>query len=252
MIADEITATVKALVKRFASGRDWRTSREYRLGRFAETTKRGSWRSRRGDIDLAIHGPWEHPLLVEIDRTDKSRSLDKLRIGAAWGHQAVWIRWGGPRMQVPRPIPDGVHLIKLVIPDAKDWDPGRTRTRAHTRTPLEEHQIPSAVTVTRVDPSTLMTPEERKARDERVAERRTQKAEQRQARKARRKSEGRTRGTPVNPRSRTSIDRGRGWEFPTNPAGDGQTREIHNNDLQQERDKLDKKVAAYRRQKSRE
>jgi hypothetical protein len=45
-------------------------------------------------LDVACARPVGPPVVVEVDRTDRRRTLDKLRAEAAAGRIAVWLRWG--------------------------------------------------------------------------------------------------------------------------------------------------------------
>ncbi|MEU4619770.1 hypothetical protein AB0G04_07310 [Actinoplanes sp. NPDC023801] len=59
-------------------------------------------------IDVACARPGAPPLAIEIDRTDRQRTVDKLLAEAAAGRVALWVRWGvGPFP--PPPLP--VHLV---------------------------------------------------------------------------------------------------------------------------------------------
>ncbi|WP_433790428.1 hypothetical protein [Actinoplanes sp. CA-252034] len=59
-------------------------------------------------IDVACARPGSPPLAIEIDRTDRQRTVDKLLAEAAAGRVAIWVRWGtGPFP--PPPLP--VHLV---------------------------------------------------------------------------------------------------------------------------------------------
>ncbi|NMO56580.1 hypothetical protein HH310_36080 [Actinoplanes sp. TBRC 11911] len=57
------------------------------------------------DVGIARDG---QPIVVEVDRLDRQRTVDKLLAEAAAGRIAIWVRWGaGPF--VPPPLP--VHLV---------------------------------------------------------------------------------------------------------------------------------------------
>jgi hypothetical protein len=63
-----------------------------------------------GVLDLAGIHPTGLRLAIEIDRSDKSRSLAKLAGEANRGAIAIWVRWSGTcRLAVP----DNVGLIQL-------------------------------------------------------------------------------------------------------------------------------------------
>jgi hypothetical protein len=58
------------------------------------------------DVGIARHG--DAPIVVEVDRSDRKRTLDKLAAEAAQGRVALWVRWGTGAFAVP---PDPVRLI---------------------------------------------------------------------------------------------------------------------------------------------
>ncbi|HWS31818.1 MAG TPA: hypothetical protein VN408_03635 [Actinoplanes sp.] len=61
-------------------------------------------------LDVACARPGEQPVVIEVDRTDRQRTIDKLLAEAAAGRVAIWVRWGtGPFP--PPPLP--VHLVTV-------------------------------------------------------------------------------------------------------------------------------------------
>ncbi|MGW3228749.1 hypothetical protein [Kitasatospora sp. NPDC001095] len=60
------------------------------------------------------------PIAVEIDRTDDSTAVDKLRDEALRGHPALWIRWhGAVRAELP------VGVARLRLPTRSNRPPAR-------------------------------------------------------------------------------------------------------------------------------
>ncbi|GAA4586969.1 hypothetical protein BJY16_008083 [Actinoplanes octamycinicus] len=60
-------------------------------------------------LDVACARPGgAAPIAIEVDRTDRQRTVDKLLAEAAAGRLAVWVRWG-PGPFPPPPLP--VHLV---------------------------------------------------------------------------------------------------------------------------------------------
>jgi hypothetical protein len=240
---EKITKKLTGFIRMFATSHQLASITEFTLGSLPYRDAHARLTTRDGRIDVAVTGIDDLPVLIEIDRTDKTWNLEKLMHGLARGHHCIWIRWGDPRMKVTLPIPEGIDLICVVVPAAKGWDPDRNATHAGRRTLPLLHEIAGPVTTRFVDPGTLMSLEERKLRDERVANRK----QEQKARKQRRKAEGRTRGTSVNPRSRNSADRGRGYELATNPSLDGEARARLADDIDKERARLDKQVDKERK-----
>jgi hypothetical protein len=162
-------------------------------------------------VDLGVSGLSDLPVLIEIDRTDKSWSVEKLLYASTAGHPCIWVRWDGPGFQVSLPVPDGVDLVKVVVPSANVWEPdGQRRYPERRKFPTPE-MIPSPCDIRYVDPSTLLSDEERGARDERVSARMAEQAARKSEKHARRREAGITRGTPINTPS------GSGYERTTRP-----------------------------------
>jgi hypothetical protein len=73
---------------------------------------------------VVLTRPGSRDMVVEIDSTNKDRSMEKLRFAHLAGATAVWIRW---RQGAVRKVP-GVHVIDLVADTRKT----RRRTPAST------------------------------------------------------------------------------------------------------------------------
>ena len=59
-------------------------------------------------LDVACARPDGQPIVVEVDRLDRPRTVDKLLAEAAAGRLAIWVRWGaGPFSEPPLPV----HLV---------------------------------------------------------------------------------------------------------------------------------------------
>ncbi|MBB2944142.1 hypothetical protein FB565_003871 [Actinoplanes lutulentus] len=59
-------------------------------------------------LDVACARPDGPPIAIEIDRSDRQRTVDKLLAEAAAGRVAIWVRWGAGPFPPP-PLP--VHLV---------------------------------------------------------------------------------------------------------------------------------------------
>jgi hypothetical protein len=57
--------------------------------------------SRFSVLDVACARPGGPPLAIEVDHTDRARTLAKLRAEAAAGRVAMWVRWGRPPFTPP-------------------------------------------------------------------------------------------------------------------------------------------------------
>jgi hypothetical protein len=59
-------------------------------------------------VDIACARPQGQPIVVEIDRLERRRTIDKLLAEAAAGRLAILVRWGSGPFEPP-PLP--VHLV---------------------------------------------------------------------------------------------------------------------------------------------
>jgi hypothetical protein len=74
-------------------------------------------------LDVACARPDGPPLAVEVDHTDRGRTVQKLRAEADAGRVAIWVRWGpGPFHQPPPPV----RMVTCEV---------SRRARLHTRMP---------------------------------------------------------------------------------------------------------------------
>ncbi|WP_106124615.1 hypothetical protein [Pseudosporangium ferrugineum] len=63
-------------------------------------------------LDVAIARPGAAPLVVEVDHTDRRRTVEKLLAEAEEGRIPFWVRWGPGRIaEAPPPI----HVIPLRV-----------------------------------------------------------------------------------------------------------------------------------------
>ncbi|MGC9668644.1 hypothetical protein ACNTMW_19065 [Planosporangium sp. 12N6] len=67
---------------------------------------------RRSSLDVACARPTGAPVVVEVDRTDRRRTLDKLLAEAAAGRIAIWLRWGTGRFEPP---PAPVRMVTCQV-----------------------------------------------------------------------------------------------------------------------------------------
>lgn len=98
---DEVTALLGGAVADWGTGHGWRVYR-----RAASVFPLPPpYHHRRSILDVALARPDGPPVAVEIDHTDRRRSVDKLLAEAAAGRIAVWLRWGrGPFEPPPAPV----------------------------------------------------------------------------------------------------------------------------------------------------
>jgi hypothetical protein len=63
-------------------------------------------------LDIACARPDGPPLAIEIDHTDRRRTVDKLVAEAAAGRVPIWVRWGTGRFHAP---PPPVRMVTLEV-----------------------------------------------------------------------------------------------------------------------------------------
>ncbi|WP_130507611.1 hypothetical protein [Krasilnikovia cinnamomea] len=67
---------------------------------------------RQSVLDVACARPDAPPVVIEVDHTDRKRTVEKLLAEARAGRVAIWIRWGTGRFAIP---PAPVHLVTLEV-----------------------------------------------------------------------------------------------------------------------------------------
>jgi hypothetical protein len=85
-------------------------------------------------VDVGIARRDGAPIVVEIDRSDRKRTLEKLTAEAEQGRIALWLRWGTGTFATP---PAGVSLIACHVEARKAAD-----GRKLFSTPSEEKPAP--------------------------------------------------------------------------------------------------------------
>jgi hypothetical protein len=79
---------------------------------------------RHSVVDVALARPGGPPIAVEVDHTDRGRTVEKLLAEARAGRVAIWVRWGTAPF---RPPPEPVALVTLEV--------ARLTGRRHSRLP---------------------------------------------------------------------------------------------------------------------
>jgi hypothetical protein len=110
----EITAHLTRAVSAWASERGWLAIPEMILP-FLVDTPAAPGRSGRVDLYIARPG-WRRDLVVEIDRTEKSWSAEKLRLASASGYKVLWVRWGrSAAVTRPARLPPEVEFVPVLL-----------------------------------------------------------------------------------------------------------------------------------------
>jgi hypothetical protein len=103
LTADQVTTRLVDEVTRWAETQGWRVYRRAPSVFPLPPPLRGN-----SVVDVACARPDAQPIVVEVDRLERRRTVDKLLAEAAAGRLAILVRWGsGPF--TPPPLP--VHLV---------------------------------------------------------------------------------------------------------------------------------------------
>ena len=134
LASDEVTARVVDTVV------DWGTVRGWRVYRRAPSvmTLPPPMERQHSVLDVACARPDGPPIVVEVDHTDRTRTVDKLLLEAAAGRIAIWVRWGAGPFKAP-PMP--VQMATLEVTRRS----GRRFARAHDLMPPPAHSAGFAV-----------------------------------------------------------------------------------------------------------
>ena len=101
---------------------------------------------RHSCVDVGLARPVGAPVVVEVDRSDRQRTVDKLLAEAAAGRIAIWVRWGTGRFEAP-PVP-----VRLVTCPVTWRRPLGGSGRLYSRVPATERPAP-AHSATGTDPA---------------------------------------------------------------------------------------------------
>jgi hypothetical protein len=63
-------------------------------------------------LDIACARPGAPPLAIEIDHTDRRRTIEKLQAEAQAGRVPIWVRWGPGRFTEP---PSPVRMVSCPV-----------------------------------------------------------------------------------------------------------------------------------------
>nr|BFE71729.1 hypothetical protein GCM10020092_050300 [Actinoplanes digitatis] len=100
---DEVTARIIDAVAAWGDAQGWRV---YRRAPSVVTLPPPMDRQ-HSVLDVALARPGAPPVVVEVDHTDRRRTIDKLLAEAGAGRVAVWVRWGGRGASPSRPPRSG-------------------------------------------------------------------------------------------------------------------------------------------------
>jgi hypothetical protein len=128
LTTDEVTARLIDEIARWGTEQGWRVYRRAP----SVVPLPPPMTNRFSVLDIACARPDGPPVVIEIDRTDRGRTVDKLLAEAAAGRIAVWVRWGTGGFAAP-PLP-----IRMVTCEVT-----RGAGRSFSRGPVTERPAPA-------------------------------------------------------------------------------------------------------------
>jgi hypothetical protein len=141
---DEVTALLVDSAVAWGASQGWRV---YRRAPSVMSLP-APYEHRRSCLDVACARPGGAPIAIEVDRTDRRRSVDKLRAAAEAGRVAIWLRWGSGRFEPP-PLP--VRMVICRVTSRRGLVEG---ARLHSRLPANDR--PAPIHTTYAAPTTVV------------------------------------------------------------------------------------------------
>ncbi|MFD0823027.1 hypothetical protein ACFQ0D_32950, partial [Micromonospora zhanjiangensis] len=108
LVADEVTARLIAAVVDWAGAEGWRVYRRAASVLPLPPPLSG----RQSVLDVACARPGRRPVVVEVDHTDRRRTVDKLLAEAGAGRIPIWLRWGVPGFTAP---PAPIRMVTVEV-----------------------------------------------------------------------------------------------------------------------------------------
>ncbi|GAA1416334.1 hypothetical protein ACFQZ4_48580 [Catellatospora coxensis] len=111
--ADQVTELLTEAVLAWGTAQEWRVYRRAR----SVVKLPPPYEDRHSWVDVGVARSGLPPIVVEIDQSERRRTLEKLAAEAAEGRVAVWLRWGTGPFAVPA-LP--VRLATCPVSGRKD------------------------------------------------------------------------------------------------------------------------------------
>lgn len=149
--ADEVTARVIDSVVGWAEAQGWRVYRRAP----SVLPLPPPLEQRHSVLDVACARPDGPPVVVEVDHTDRARTVQKLRAEADAGRIPIWVRWGVGRFTAP-PLP-----VRMVTVEVTRRPGPAGHGRLHSRTgdrPAPAHSTGGGTLATQALPIPLTDP----------------------------------------------------------------------------------------------
>jgi hypothetical protein len=141
--AEQVTALVITAITEWARTQGWRVYQR------APSVMRlpAPYEQQHSVIDVACARPTGPPLVIEVDRTDRQRTIDKLLAEAGEGRVPIWVRWGTGKFATP---PPPIQLVTVTV---------SMLNRRYSRRPVRELPPPQhSSTVTEATAVSLLEP----------------------------------------------------------------------------------------------
>jgi hypothetical protein len=118
---------------------DWGRDRGWRVYRRAPSVLRlpPPLDRRHSVIDAGCARPDGAPVVIEVDHTNRARTVEKLMAEASAGRIAVWVRWGAA------PFPPPPPPVWLVTCEVAHRNGPAGQGRLHTRPPVADRPAPA-------------------------------------------------------------------------------------------------------------
>jgi hypothetical protein len=127
LAADQVTALLVDTVADWGAAQGWRVYR-----RAASVLPLPPPMSdRHSVVDVACARPAAPPVVIEVDHTDRRRTVEKLLAEAGAGRVPLWVRWGARGFTAP---PEPVRMVTLVVAAQR----GEAGVRLHSRRPARQ------------------------------------------------------------------------------------------------------------------
>ncbi|QLQ36001.1 hypothetical protein [Micromonospora robiginosa] len=146
LATDQVTARLVDAVAEWATGEGWRVYRRAASVLPLPPPLDG----RQSVLDIACARPDRPPVVVEVDHTDRRRTVEKLLAEAGAGRIPIWLRWGVPGFAAP---PEPIRMVTFEV-SRRNGPAGQGRR--YSRRPAADLPAP-AHSVTAVGPTVPFT-----------------------------------------------------------------------------------------------
>lgn len=133
----QITENLTNATQRWGIAQGCNCKKEFSAPWLQAYTRTGT--PKNGRIDVVLSTPRGGKLAVEIDRGEKTWSLEKLLLCRERGYQAVWIKWGKPIEKkrlgfaetLSQCVQAGVYIIEIPIQQTRSIKNGAEAIKTH-------------------------------------------------------------------------------------------------------------------------